>query len=175
MTRQEAIDAAPNSRSTYWSSFVMACLGTLVFLGLGMFAVRKSLWLVAAGVLMGLVMVALGAQAWERLFRPERAAERSASLSEEQMLRIKRMRAAMVGCFVVILTVSIVTFCLSDFWQRLSNELRIFVWTPYMLAGILADLQGERMGAPRVRRTPDANVLQGKLGPLRSDHWGERG
>jgi len=175
MTRQEAIDIAPNSRKTYWSSFVVAALFSSVLWGFAVFATRKSAWLEAGSVLSGLVMLASAAQCWERIFRPERAAERSASLRYTQRAWIQRIRTGLMVCFAGLFAVSIVLFCFSEAQQKISNDLRIFMWTPYMLVLVLADLQGERIGVPRVSKRPGANILQGTLGPLQSEHWGERG
>jgi hypothetical protein len=174
MTRQEAIDAAPGSRSGYWSSFAMAGVGSVLLIAGAVFVARKSVPLAADTVAMALVLMAMAAQSTERLFRPERAAVRTASLSATQRLWIERARTGLIGCSAAIFAVSIVMFCLPG-EQRLSNELRVLMWTPFMLTHLCADLLGERIGAAGLRKRSGTNILHAELRPLQSEHWGERG
>jgi hypothetical protein len=52
-------------------------------------------------------------------------------------------------------------------------DLRILVWLPYMLAMACSDLLGERFGSGVPAKRTGENILQGKLMPLQSEHWGE--
>ncbi|MGA7156214.1 MAG: hypothetical protein WBY53_05185 [Acidobacteriaceae bacterium] len=175
MTRQEAIDAAPAGRGTYWSSLVMAGMGCLFFLGLSVFALRRSVTMSVIIFAMAMVMAAMMAQSAERLFYPERAAERTASLSDSQRIWIRRLRVWLVVAYGVIGAIWMVLFLVGGTMHQLSIDLQVFWWSPYMVASILADLQGERMGVTPFVGRRGVNRPQGPLVPLRSEHWGERG
>jgi hypothetical protein len=175
MTRQEAIDAAPGSRGNYWSSFVVAMLGSVLIAALMLFAIRKSIPLAAGIAAMALVMGAMAAQFAERLFYPERAAMRTASLTDTQRLWMSRLRTGLTAGFGVLFAVSIVLFLFPEQYRRLSNGLRVIAWMLYMLAHLCADLLGERIGGAGLRKRGGTNILHAELQPLRSEHWGERG
>lgn len=175
MTRAEAIEAAPNSPGTYGSWLAGTGFMCIVFFVFSVLGIRKSGWLESIAVFITLVMIAAAVLCWERIFRPERAAERNASLSDKQRQWMKLARTTLIVCGSLLFAISMVLFCLSDRQLILSNDLRLLVFPLFGLAAIFADLLGERIGGVRQGSGTGANLLQGNLGPVRSEHWGERG
>lgn len=174
MTRQEAIDAAPRSRRGYWFTLITGAVLATLFFVFAVLLKHKSVGVAAGSAGIGLVMVTLAAQAAERLFRPERAATRSASLSDQQKLWIKRTRTWFTAGFIGGTAVWAVMVCLPGHEaHRVYEPLQLFAWTPFMLMQVLADLVGDTVdGANRKSRGETSLVLQGRCTPLRSEHWG---
>ena len=174
MTRQDAIDAAPRSRRGYWFTLITGAVLATFFCVFAVLLRHKSVAVAAGSVGIGLVMVTTAVQAAERLFRPERAATRSASLSNQQMLWIKRTRTWFTACFIGGGAVWAVMFCLPGHEaHRVYESLQLFAWTPFMLTQVLADLMGDTVdSAGRKSRGETSLLLQGRSAPVQSRHWG---
>jgi uncharacterized membrane protein YhaH (DUF805 family) len=173
MTRDEAIAAAPSSRRSYWWVFGAGLFVSLLYLCGAGYTLSKPIsfsWVLIAGFA---VMSLITLQSWERLFHPEHAAERSASLTAKQRKRIETARTGCLWAVGLLFVAFVIAFMLPATHHSLARDFQAIYYAPMILAHVCSDLLGERLYRSPASGVRRRRIPVQEMKPIQSEHWGE--
>jgi hypothetical protein len=173
MTREQAIAAAPSSRSNYWGAFLVCSIG---FVGFAMreltslFSLRKhasSSWL--STLIFEALLALVAVQAGERLFYPVRAAQRTLSMEPVAQRWVQLLESKFVSLLFGTMLLPVLALFVGV--QIRFSFLWLFGWLAHQ---VVSDVLGrDPAAAPTRRNEPTNQFLLTNIEPLHSQHWGE--
>jgi hypothetical protein len=166
MTREEAIALRPDSAASYWIVLILCGIFGLLLLPLPLLRTHTHPPDGWATLVFALAMLALAWQAYERLFQPIRAANRTARLSPQTRSILSMAKLALPILVVVVFGLDLI--------RGRHISLGPLGWSLLMFAHLCADLLGESLNASRVMRRSPSTIHWSDWQTIHSDHWGER-
>jgi len=168
MTRDEAIAQAPNGRKTYWLTLVVGA-GIGLAVSCDLFNRGTSLLSRVTDLPVAAIFLLVALQSAERLFRPERAALRTAAFTDKQ--RNVLNTAEWVGLVAAVLLYLFAVVARHGGWisRAKAQDLESLPWMLLFFRAFLRDLLGQPSAPVRPRPMPWT-----QLSPIHSDRWGQR-
>jgi len=138
------LSASPHGKEFYFVGGLFALLGGFLFVS-AIFTADTSIALRLARALVAIVYVSAAVQAFERLFRPERASRRTLSLPDSIRNKLRAVRTtATVLVYATVVIAAILHFSTNPKIQDLGTDALVLAGVFIFLAIFVADFCGER-------------------------------